>query len=106
MPIIRLISQSSFDPDMTNILTTAFDTAWERIKNSGIAISADCSAASAREALAKHIIAMAQAGERDGNRLVDRAVAYIAAEPPGRKFSPADILGSAKNQSSIADTSK
>jgi hypothetical protein len=106
MPIISLLSQSSFDPDMTNTLTAAFDIAWERIKSSGSPIVADETASPARDALAKHIIAMAQSGERDRNRLVERAVAHIAAVSTARKPSSAAVSGSAGQKRSITDASE
>jgi hypothetical protein len=92
MSIISFISQSSFDPEMTDILTSAFDTAWQRLKSSGNPLAADDAAAATRETLAKNIIAAAQAGERDQNRLVESALSRLALHPDGRlspvKHSP------------------
>jgi hypothetical protein len=90
MSIIPFLPKSSFDPEMTDILTSAFDIAWERVKTSGSPLAADESAATTRESMAKHIIAMAQAGERDKNRLIERAVSQLARAPAGRGASVTD----------------
>ncbi len=89
MPIVSLLSQTSFDPEMTDILTSAFDVAWERIKNSSSLLAAD-EAAATRETLAKHIIASAQAGERDKNRIIDRALSQLTLDPAKRPSRAGD----------------
>jgi len=59
-------------------LASAFDTAWDTVKKSGSLLAADDQAASTREVLAKRIIQMGQQGERNGQRLVDDALAHLA----------------------------
>src|SRR6266567_2016404 len=72
MPIVQLLpSDGFFDPDATNILTAAFDTAWQMLKTSGNVLAADYRAASTRELLAKRIIETARRGERDPLRLAE-----------------------------------
>jgi hypothetical protein len=85
MTILSFLSKTSFDPEMTDILASAFDVAWERIRNSGSPLAAEEAAAATRETLAKTIIAAAQAGERDKNRLVESALSRVALEPPPRR---------------------
>jgi len=86
MSIIPFLSQASFDPEMTDTLASAFDIAWQRIKTSGSPLAADEIASVTREALAKRIIAAAQTGERDKNRIVENAlssfVLHSGARPP------------------------
>jgi len=93
MSIISFISQSSFDPEMTEVLTAAFDAAWQRIKSSGNPLAAGDAAAATRETLAKNIIAAAQAGERDQNRLVESALSRLGLQPDGHP-SPAEHASS------------
>jgi hypothetical protein len=90
MSIISFLSKSSFDPAITDILAAAFDTAWERVEHSGSPLAADDASEATREALARNIIALAQTGERDKNRLVEGALANIALRPNGRATSTGD----------------
>jgi hypothetical protein len=41
MPIVALLQQEAFDPEVTHILTTAFDKAWDKFKSSGSALADD-----------------------------------------------------------------
>jgi hypothetical protein len=85
MPILSLLSKTSFDPEMTDILASAFDVAWQRLQNSGSPLAAEDAAVATREALAKTIIASAQSGERDKNRLVESALSRLVLEPSPRR---------------------
>lgn len=82
MSTIPFLSQLPFDPEMTALLAAAFDSAWDRIARSGAALEAGA-AAMTRETLARHIIAVAQTGERDKDRLVEVALSRMASEPCG-----------------------
>jgi hypothetical protein len=93
MSIVSLLSKTSFDPEITDILASAFDIAWQRIKTSGSPLAADEAAAATRESLAKNIISIAQAGERDKNRLVEGALSRLAPGPAGRRSYPKDASG-------------
>ena len=70
MPIHSLIEQKKITPDMTPILTTAFDEAWDKFKSSGSALAEEGCAPSTRVLLAKRIIETAQKGEKDVNHLL------------------------------------
>jgi hypothetical protein len=79
MPMDSLLANRAFDPNLTALLASAFDAAWDTVKKSGSARAADDQATSTREVLAKRIIEMGQKGERDRQRLVDDALAHLAA---------------------------
>jgi hypothetical protein len=77
MPIIQLLANSSFDPEAVATLSAAFEDAWETVKRSGGTLSRPAYERGAREVLAKHIIELAQGGERDRGRLSTAAVAFL-----------------------------
>ena len=77
MPIIAMLQKEGFNPEDTRILTTAFDRAWANFEWSGSALAQDACAPSTRALLAKQIIARAQTGERNIDRLVKDGVAYL-----------------------------
>jgi hypothetical protein len=79
MSIRPFLDNSAFDPDTVAILAAAFEQAWSTVQKSGSPLAADDQAASTRERLAKRIIQMAQQGERERQRLVDDALAHVAA---------------------------
>jgi hypothetical protein len=78
MPIYSLIQQEKITPDMTPVLTTAFDKAWDKFKSSGSALAEEACAPSTRTLLAKRIIETAQKGEKDVNRLIDDGLTYLS----------------------------
>jgi hypothetical protein len=78
MSIASLFAGSAFDPDTVALFASAFDTAWDTLKTSRSPLAVDGQADSTRELLAKHIIEMAQKGERDGQRLANEALAHLA----------------------------
>jgi hypothetical protein len=63
-----------FNPETLGILGGALDDAWQRLE-AGVHLNG--SADAARTVLAKHIIAMAQQGERDRQRLIEGALARL-----------------------------
>ena len=67
----------SFDPDTLQIMGVALDCAWYKLLVSGSALTASWRAEHTREALASQIVASAQLGERDVERLCDVAVAHV-----------------------------
>ena len=79
MPIAGLLANTAFDSDTVALLSSAFDSAWDTLKKSGSPFAAEGQAAPTRELLAKRIIAMGLKGERDRQRLVDGALAFLAA---------------------------
>jgi hypothetical protein len=76
--IIPLLANSSFDPEAVEILSAAFDDAWEQIKQSGSDFARPAYERGAREVLAKYIIERAQRGERDRRQLSETAVKFMA----------------------------
>jgi hypothetical protein len=78
MPILSLIKQDNISPDLTPILTKAFDEAWEKFKSSGSALAEEGCAPSTRALLAKRIIESAQKGKKDVNSLVEDGMRYLS----------------------------
>jgi hypothetical protein len=78
MSIIPLLANTSFDPEAVEILSAAFDDAWEQIKQSGSNLARPAFERGAREVLAKYIIELAQRGERDQRLLSESAVKFLA----------------------------
>jgi hypothetical protein len=78
MPIASLLARSSFDPDTVKILTSAFEAAWQSIRNSDKTLSTGSNPVAIREFLAKRIIETGQQGERDQDLLVADALAHLA----------------------------
>jgi hypothetical protein len=72
--MLRYLSKEShaFDPEMVQILVEALDDAWQRVQASGAAF--DDRDGTARKALAKCIVEIAQEGERNRERLVEGAL--------------------------------
>jgi len=63
-----------FDPETTHLLGSALDAAWNSARASGALPSDDRSKAATRESLAKYLIGMVGRGERDLDRLVEKAM--------------------------------
>jgi hypothetical protein len=78
MSIIPLLANSSFDPEAVEILSAAFDDAWEQVKQSHSALARPAYERGAREVLAKCIVESAQRGERNRRRLTESAVKFLA----------------------------
>ena len=75
MPIqSRLPSDTSFDPDTIRILTEVFENAWRTVSGSSAVAEGS---ETARNRLARQIILLAQAGERDPAQLRDNAIAFM-----------------------------
>jgi hypothetical protein len=73
-PINLLLADKAFDAETTQLLGSAFDAAWEMAKASNGSLRDERHVASMRELLAKFIIATAEQGERDPNRLIEKAL--------------------------------
>jgi hypothetical protein len=63
-----------FDAETMKILAWAFDAAWEEAKTSDASPDRERHTAATRELLARHIVALAQRGERDPDRLTKNAL--------------------------------
>jgi hypothetical protein len=78
MSIVPFLANTSFDPEAVEVLSAAFEEAWQQVKESGSTFARPAYERGAREILAKYIVEMAQRGERDRERLSAAAVSYLA----------------------------
>ena len=74
MPIREFLDGHRFDPETTRVMGVAFEILCAALHLEG-------HNAVAREALAKRVIALAQQGERDSDRICDRVLADIRTPP-------------------------
>jgi hypothetical protein len=74
-----VVSNTSFDPETLNLLSDAFEDAWLKIQRSGNRLARPGYANVMREVMAKHIIHLAQRGERDEIALSNSAVNFFTA---------------------------
>jgi hypothetical protein len=65
---------TTFNPETLHILGSALDDAWQRLE---VRVHLNGSGEATRTILAKHIIAMAQQGERDPQRLIEGALTRL-----------------------------
>jgi hypothetical protein len=77
MPIIPLLQQAAFEPEMIEFLVSVFETAWKKVEQSGSKLASPAYQRAAQEIIAKRIIEMAQRGERDPAEIADDAVAFL-----------------------------
>lgn len=70
---------NGFDPETIDILSEAFEDAWQRIEASGSAFAKPAYARVMRKVVAKHIIDEAQLGKRDMTELSSSAIRFLAA---------------------------
>ncbi len=77
MPIIPLLAQSAFEPEVIETLVGVFEAAWRKVEQSGSKLASPAYRRAAQEIIAKRIIEMAQHGQRDQTELADDAVAYL-----------------------------
>jgi len=73
-PMDSLLANKAFDAETMGVLGSAFDAAWERVEATDILPIDKGQVASMRELLAKFIIATVEQGERDPNRLIEKAL--------------------------------
>jgi hypothetical protein len=89
-------TDKSFDPEATNAMGAAFDSAWQDLEASGNIFGPKFTADWARKTIATRIINMVHRGERDPDRLSDDALAYLAhALPPMADSWPAVVANRA-----------
>ena len=72
-----LRTNNVFDAETIKILASAFDAAWEEVKTADGSAAGEPHAAATRELLARHIVALAQRGERDPGRLIKNALSRL-----------------------------
>jgi hypothetical protein len=77
MSIIPRLAQSAFEPETIEILVSVFETAWQKVEQSGSKLASPAYRRAAQEIIAKRIIETAQRGERDPTALAADAVAYL-----------------------------
>jgi hypothetical protein len=71
-------TDEAFDPETVRILTAAFDEAWQSLEKNGVTYATDGHSKETRDRLAKCIIELARAGERNQRLLRDNALLYLA----------------------------
>jgi hypothetical protein len=74
---IKITPDNSFDPETLSLLSGAFENAWQRVQASGNQLARPGYANVMREVMAKHILNLAQHGERDEAELSDSAVRFF-----------------------------
>jgi hypothetical protein len=77
MSIVPLLQQAAFEPEMIETLAAVFESAWQKVEQSGSKLASPAYRGPAQEIIAKRIIEMAQRGERNPGELADDAVAYL-----------------------------
>ena len=76
---IKIMREASYDPETVNLLSGAFENAWLRVQATGNRLARPGYANVMREVMAKHIIHLAQRGERDEIALSNSAVDFFTA---------------------------
>ena len=71
-------ANGAFDPETTRLLCSTFDAAWKAANASKGTVAGKDEVADRRELLAKHMIAIRR-GERNPNRLVEKALRHLGA---------------------------
>ena len=74
-----LSSNASFDPETVNLLSNALEDAWRRVQMSGNRLARPGFANVMREVVAKHIVNVAEHGERDESALSSGAFHFFTA---------------------------
>ena len=69
-----LLAHKAFDAETTRVLGSAFDAAWEKVEAANILPTDKRQVASMRELLAKFLIAKAEQGEKNPERLIETAL--------------------------------
>ena len=73
-PMGWLLANKAFDAETTHVLGSAFDAAWEQVEATNILPTDKRQVAAMRELLGKFIIAKAEQGEKDTQRLIETAL--------------------------------
>jgi hypothetical protein len=71
--------KTAFDPETIQLLASAFEDAWARLQKSGSRLTRPGYSRGMREIIAKHIIEMAQQGEKDPHKLAADTISFVAA---------------------------
>jgi hypothetical protein len=78
LPFPSRASASAFDPESIQILSDAFEDAWQSLHTSGTTLHLGGQEEQTSEMLARYIIELAKLGETDPHRLRDAALAHLA----------------------------
>jgi hypothetical protein len=70
-------TNTSFDPETVNLLSDAFESAWQRVRTSGNRLARPGYAGVMREVMAKHIVNLAEHGERNASALSNSAFRFF-----------------------------
>jgi hypothetical protein len=74
----KLISYgASFDPETVNILGNAVERAWHKVQTSGNRFARPAYVEVMRQVMVKHILNLAERGERDEIKLSDSAFRFF-----------------------------
>ena len=90
MAIRTQVAVGAFNSEVTRLLGSAFEDAWQKLTTSEAALADERRAALLREVLAKRIIELGRHGERNHDRLVENALANLVksnAAPAGRHLN-------------------
>jgi hypothetical protein len=68
---------TAFDPETIQVLASAFDDAWDRIKQSGSRFARPAYSRATQEVIAKRIIERAQQGVKDPQALAEDSVQFL-----------------------------
>ena len=74
---------ASFDPETVNLLSEAFEHAWQKVQTSSNRLARPGYASMMREVMAKHILNLAEHGERDESKLSTSAFQFFTANYKG-----------------------
>ncbi len=77
MAIRTQVPVGAFNSEVTRLLGSAFEDAWQKLTTSEAALADERRAALLREVLAKRIIELGRHGERNHDRLVENALANL-----------------------------
>jgi hypothetical protein len=77
MPMSKHLAIGAFNSEVTRLLGSAFEDAWQKLTTSEGAFADQRRAALLRELLAKRIIELGRHGERNHDRLVENALANL-----------------------------
>ena len=80
MSMHSLPARNVFDAETTKVLASAFDAAWNEVRTADGSPAGERQAAATRELLARHILALAERGERDPDRLRKNALHLLERE--------------------------
>src|SRR5262249_38079392 len=82
-PMIEILDQvrrgGVFEPEIIQMLASAFEDAWERIEKSGSRFARPAYARAMREVIARRVVEMAQQGVTDPQALADDAIRFVRA---------------------------